>query len=661
MKFCSKCFFAAFLVVLLGSAPLHADQNTEPAYKLGEVVVSAKDQGAETVATVRTVSARQIQDRGARNLAEALQLVPGVNVRLAVDGTPRIDIRGFRTRHVLLLLDGIPINSTLDGQFDPAVIPVENIAEIKVTTSGSSVLYGPGGNGGIINIISKKGTAGIRGTVTGEAGQADRYLGRFTLSGGTDKITAFASGSTFHRHAFRLSTDFTPTPEQAGGHRDNSDREDNNVFVNLSYAPDDKTTVGLTASYNKGNYGIPPVVNSDKNDPFSKNAKYERVNDLEGYYTQLAVEHHFDGPVSLRGWAYFNQLRTEDNRYDNANYDTQVQKGSLRSNDTTRIGGGNVQLGYDLKKAGTATLALMGENDSWEGEGFTVVQPNKNTPPAQVSFDEDKNVQIYTAALQYVVSPLDKLGLVLGYGEHFQQATGNYENDYSYLVGLHYDLFSGTRLKLSYERKIRFPSIQQLYDISSGNSDLKPERTLHYDVGVEQVLPANTWLSLDVFRIDAHDFIEKDNATDLYTNYQKYRFQGFEVVAENHYVPNLALRASYTYLDSENRSSGAQLDELQYRPRDTVMLEARYGFFFGLTADASLEYVGDQYYFDKTSTMKKKLNDYTVVNLKLAQDLFQKRLNVYVGAENLFDQNYEQSYGVPQAGRTLYAGAQYRF
>ena len=660
MKFCGKCFFAAFLAVLLGTAPLHADQNTEPAYKLGEVVVSAKDRGAETVATVRTVSAREIRDRGARNLAEALQLVPGVNVRTAVDGTPRIDIRGFRTRHVLLLLDGIPINSALDGQFDPAAIPVDNIAEIKVTTSATSVLYGPGGNGGVINIISKKGSSGVHGTVTGEAGQADRYLGRFTLSGGTDKLTAFASGSTFQRHAFRLSDDFTPTAEQAGGHRDNSDRENNNLFLNLGYTPNDKTTVGLTAGYNEGHYGIPPVVNFDKDDPFSKKPKFERIDHLEGFFTQLALEHHFSDPFSLRGWAYFNQLKTDDNRYDDANYDTQVLKGSQHNNDTVQISGGNLQLKYDAKKAGTATLALMGENDDWSGKGFTIKQA-KNNPPTTVSLDDDKNLQIYTAALQYVVNPLDKLGVVLGFGQHFFQAPGNYESDQSYLVGLHYDLFPGTRLKISQERKVRFPSIQRLYDFQSGTPDLKAERTMHYDAGVEQLLPADTWISLDVFRIDAHNFIEKDNATDRYANFQKYRFQGFEVAAENHYVPNLALRASYTYLDSKNRSSGAQVDELQYRPRDTVILEARYGFFFGLTADASMEYVGHQYFLDKTSTLKRRLNDYTVLNLKLAQDLLQKRLNVYVGAENLFDQNYEQSYGVPQAGRTLYAGAQYRF
>ena len=92
-----------------------------------------------------------------------------------------------------------------------------------------------------------------------------------------------------------------------------------------------------------------------------------------------------------------------------------------------------------------------------------------------------------------------------------------------------------------------------------------------------------------------------------------------------------------------------------------MTLEARYAFSFGLTADASLLHVANQYFYDKTGTLKKRLNDYTLVNLKLSQQLLSERLSLYVGADNLFDQDYEQSYGLPQPGRTLYAGAEYRF
>ena len=76
---------------------------------------------------------------------------------------------------------------------------------------------------------------------------------------------------------------------------------------------------------------------------------------------------------------------------------------------------------------------------------------------------------------------------------------------------------------------------------------------------------------------------------------------------------------------------------------------------------ASMKYVADQYFYDDTETMKKELGDFTVVNLKLNQNLGTSGFNIYAGAENLLDETYEESYLLPQPGRTLYAGVEYHF
>ncbi len=69
--------------------------------------------------------------------------------------------------------------------------------------------------------------------------------------------------------------------------------------------------------------------------------------------------------------------------------------------------------------------------------------------------------------------------------------------------------------------------------------------------------------------------------------------------------------------------------------------------------------MADQVFYSRTTPVEKKsLNDYTVVNLKLDQELLKGRLRLYLGADNLFDEDYEQSYGFPQAGRFIYGGIQ---
>ena len=206
-----------------GVSPAEAQQN-QAAYRLSEIVVSDQSESrVEAVGTVHRISAERLKDQGARTLDDALQLIPGVYIRLGGEGTPRVDIRGLRTRHVQLFLDGVPIRETYDDQFDPTTIPVEYIAEIKVTTGGGSVLYGQGGSGGAIDIITKKGSRGVHGTVSAEAGEGERYIGRASVSVADEKFDAFASFSDSNRSYFYLSDDYRQTAEQNDNHRDNSD------------------------------------------------------------------------------------------------------------------------------------------------------------------------------------------------------------------------------------------------------------------------------------------------------------------------------------------------------------------------------------------------------------------------------------------------------
>ena len=159
-----------------------------------------------------------------------------------------------------------PSTATYDGQFDPALISVENIAEIKVTTGGGSTLYGPGGNAGVINIITKKAIKGAGGSLGTELGEAGTSLMRGTASYGSDKYDVFVSGSSYDRDRFLLSDDFNSTPGQPGDGRHNSDRERENLFANIGFTPTDATQMGLTLSYMQGERGKPPVTNAGADD-----------------------------------------------------------------------------------------------------------------------------------------------------------------------------------------------------------------------------------------------------------------------------------------------------------------------------------------------------------------------------------------------------------
>ena len=140
---------AGALAAVLASRPAAA--QTTPTFS---VSITEASELVEEVGTTRRIGRAEIEARNARTLDEALRLLPGIYVRTGGDGTPRIDVRGFRSRHVLLLINGVPSNSTADGQFDPARISTNAIREIKVSYGSSSVLYGDNALAGVIEMTT---------------------------------------------------------------------------------------------------------------------------------------------------------------------------------------------------------------------------------------------------------------------------------------------------------------------------------------------------------------------------------------------------------------------------------------------------------------------------------------------------------------------------
>lgn len=650
---------------LPGAMAADPENNDEGVYTLGEVVVSARQDVVETAGTVREVTAQDIQDKDARTLDQALQLLPGVEIRTGAGGIPRIDIHGFRSRHVLLLLDGMPLNSTYDGQFDPSIIPTENIAKIKVSYGASSVLYGQGALGGVINIITKKGKKGIQGTASGEIGEGSSRLGRFNVGGAAEKADFFVSGSMEARKDFPLSNDFESTPLQGGGERNNSDRRRNNIFGNIGYSPTEEWDLGLVASFVNGHFGMPPTTKESTKsdpDPFASKAKYERVNNFQGFNTQFSTSYDLPGPVDIRGWAYYNEYDEERTRYDDDNYNSMTTKGTYFEDGNSKNWGGTLQTALDLSNAGGFTLALDAQKQQYDSKGkIRDVKVGKDYEFR--NFDDSWSLWLYSASLEYDITLFDSLGVVLGYGHYWQnKEEGDNENKGSYMAGAYYDIVKGSRVRGAFAKKIRFPTLRQLYSVSEGNQDLKSETSYNYELGFEQTLPLNSRVAIDGFLSDVEDYIEKLYTEDYFQNWDKYRFQGFEITAETRFIDNVLLRLGYTFMDTKDNSPNSQKDELQYRPRHKLTLEGKYTFYFGLSAYANVIYHADQVYYSRSEPFEKaELGNYTIVNLKFDQPLFNGLLDVYVGADNLFDKNYEQSYGYPAPGRIVYGGVVVNF
>jgi outer membrane receptor protein involved in Fe transport len=101
------------------------------------------------------LTGEQLAARGATDLGTALALLPDVMVRDAGRGGFNVDIRGARKGAVSVLVDGVLVTDPYYGTFDVSTIPITDIVQIRLSTTPQSPIDGPGGPGGVIEVVTR--------------------------------------------------------------------------------------------------------------------------------------------------------------------------------------------------------------------------------------------------------------------------------------------------------------------------------------------------------------------------------------------------------------------------------------------------------------------------------------------------------------------------
>jgi vitamin B12 transporter len=118
----------------------------------------------------------------------------------------------------------------------------------------------------------------------------------------------------------------------------------------------------------------------------------------------------------------------------------------------------------------------------------------------------------------------------------------------------------------------------------------------------------------------------------------------------------------YTYLDAYDQSPDNSGVRLQYRPRHKASAEGYWKFTHSWSLYTGVLYVADQIANSRTDPVEQlNLGEYTVVDVKLNWQVPTTTASLYVGVDNVLDENYEESYAFPQSGRFTYAGASVYF
>jgi iron complex outermembrane receptor protein len=133
-----------------------AEETEEKTFMLDEIVVTAtkyEKSIMDAPGSVDVVVKKEIAKRSAKDVDEAIRMVPGVFDRRTkgfADVMPSINIRGlYGTDRNLILIDGQPVSEHVWRRF-----PLELVERIEVAKGPFSSLYGSGAMGGVVNIIT---------------------------------------------------------------------------------------------------------------------------------------------------------------------------------------------------------------------------------------------------------------------------------------------------------------------------------------------------------------------------------------------------------------------------------------------------------------------------------------------------------------------------
>jgi len=225
-----------------------------------------------------------------------------------------------------------------------------------------------------------------------------------------------------------------------------------------------------------------------------------------------------------------------------------------------------------------------------------------------------------------------------------------------------------TKFKGSWGTGFKAPSLYQLYAPANpawwflgGNSDLSPEKSESYDIGLEQKIWGDrVSFEITYFHNEFDDMIDYyvDPITwqGTYKNIAKAETQGMEVAISVEPIEGLKIGANYTYTDTEDKTTGL---ELLRRPEDKFRFNINYSFIGKGNVNLGLIYVGRRQDYD-ANLNRITQPSYTKVDLATTYDLTEY-LQIFGRIENLFDKDYQEVHGYVTPGISFYGGVKATF
>lgn len=609
---------SSVIIAALPATPLSA-QAAEKSIASGAqvsadtIIVTAtrtKQEAWKTAQSVSVIDRDEIERSQDVEATDLLRRLPGVTVtRSGGPGQPSsVLVRGADNAQSLVLVDGVRINDPSDvgGGFDFGSLLVGAFDRVEVVRGSQSAVWGSQAIGGVINFRTPEAGGEWTGRASAEYGARDRINVNGAASGSAGPV-GLSFGADY------LDTDGYSAFSEFRGGREKDGFEGISVFGKAELGITSELSVSAGGFYTDNEYEFDTATGDADN--------YGEKRDLTGF---AFAEYESETVDARAGYTL-----TDTHRLSEQGFGPFITDGRREL----------IEAVATVRPMQFVSLIVGAESEDSEFRD---------------NFGTSADSGIDSAFGQVNLSLYDMLSVNAGLRYDDHEDYGD-ETSFSASAALRPIFGSDLAIRASYGEGYRAPSLYQR-NYNAGPFVMGPvllaERAKSYDLGITLPFADTGAFEVTGFRRTVDNQLDFDNAGFFYYNIDS-RAQGVEL-AFNYGGPQFDVRLSYTYLDAENRATGADL------PR-----RAKNNFFAGidwrplerLSLGADLTHGGRRFDDVANSVL---IGDYTTLDLRAAFDLTDN-FALYGRVENVTDKEYELASGYGQPDRNATVGVRARF
>lgn len=615
----------------------------------------------KTPQSITVITREEMLQQHAVTLEEVLRNVPGLQFQGTgtIGEETNVRIRGSEFDQVLILMDGVEINSPFTQEVDLGDILVDNLDKVEIVRGPQSASYGSEALGGVIHIITRKGEGEPTVRLFGMGGNfATAYEG------------AEASGS-----AGGLDLSLSASRLDSAGQFDR-DRFFVNAFTaRIGYSYDDVLELELVGRYrgSEDEVAVGAALDFANVNPiiivFDPNRDYKS----RASSNVMRLRHNVAPWWSYSLQGAFYSINTDDTDVANAGSPYTTLSDFIDA-DANRLAG-SMQHDLSLPYVKNVSLGLEIEREQLDFFEYGNTESFGLGPPTTTVLHEARDnlalwwQWVYSWAETVVLSGGVRYDDNADFGEAWTPRASM-----AVVVPV-----VKTRLKGNFGQGFRAPSFTELNLPGFGNTELDAEKNIGYDVGFEQSLFDERVVFEGLYYFSEYrGLIEQDPITFRWSNLEEATAQGAEAGIRIKPVfslgewqackDNCLLIVNYTYLTTRDKETG---EELSRRPNNAWNASLVYALddVFEIRFDANVRssHKEDLVLTDTGGRLRTgRTQGFVVIDAAATYHLVRnaswaRDLRLVGKVSNLLDEDYEEFVGFPMPGINFLAGIEWLY